>query len=399
MITVKCPNCCGSFDIDPSKDYGECTYCGRKFSFAQLSGADKKRTINTTNIYNIKNYDEVLTLANLQSIKYTALVDRINIAISVKRYDILSVYLNELARRDPENPLVYEGRLLASYNCTTLEDLAELDRPFYNDNNFRLLYKFGDDLCRARLDKIVKTVKDRIDKQEKDKEAQKRREGLVALFFRVLSISMLVAAIFVAVLVFVNTKMFRATNKFAGALFGVIACVAVGAILAGVSLVRFSNDKDDKAAKILSLISCGLAAVTMIITIPSAIKKKMFSPFNPGNEITMRVTGVHDTIDYSYYVSTFDFTIINDSDYNITQITGNINIYVNGKSEASGLCWFSGAYNAHTTNYNHLELSFSGSTIYNATFDQMSITLKISKLMFDGSYNEIDFDCREMHCH
>ena len=401
MISVECPSCSSFLEIDPSKDNVECPFCGRKYSFAQLSRPRVKRTIDTTNIYNTKGYEEVLTVSNLTTLKYDALVERIYLAHEVKQYERVKVYANELFRRNPRDPIVYEYRLLAKYRCASIEELANLETPVYKEEDFRLLYEFCDDIVRVRLEAVKAKITAKLEEKERQKQLEREENRKKAIPYVVLSCVLLALSIFTGILTFANFKRHLVIGTpltIIGFLWFV--CLMIGIGVASIVIRRFVRDGEaNKSSRTLAIVSSVIAGIMLIVDIVGIAKDKLLTPFNPGNEIGMTVTGADDSYTGYKYVTTFNFIITNNSDYNITRIDGNINIYVNGVSQASGSCWFSGGFNAGTTTNNDLRIELSNSNVYNASFDQMRITFKVSKLQFEKYYDSISFKCKEIVCH
>lgn len=194
FIALKCPSCGAEIELDESRDFAFCTYCGTKMvrdkQIIEHRGSIKVEGIATAN----------------------ALLERAYNFIADKDFHRAVVYLNRVLDQEPKCAKAYWGLLLCQFATNeTILDLL-LDRPLTEYDLYNKAVMFAEDEDKAYYESINLKLVDRLNKE--DEAAKNARKP----YF--LSSLLLVAIICV--------QLFFLT----GVICGVFACVIFIVILA-----------------------------------------------------------------------------------------------------------------------------------------------------------------------
>jgi len=70
-------------------------------------------------------------------------------------------YCEKVLDQDPENAKAYLGKLMAEFRCHSLEDFANLKKPFDSSNNYQKVVRFGDVKLTSSLKKCIDYINER----------------------------------------------------------------------------------------------------------------------------------------------------------------------------------------------------------------------------------------------
>lgn len=158
LISLTCNKCGAQLQVDDSRDFYFCQYCGNKLM------VDKK----------------VVIVENKSTVK--SLMTRAEFLLQDGKYSYAGNLYNEVLEIDPYNIDAYLGILLAKYKTTTIRGLQVLPIDYDGDPDYERLISFDeaekyrvinesqlhkDALMRERLKKDNKILKQRIEETEK----------------------------------------------------------------------------------------------------------------------------------------------------------------------------------------------------------------------------------------
>lgn len=413
----ECPKCGGQLNINYQTMKVECEYCGSTFTIEEISqyiNGQRSNQLETSEdeIYNKEKYNEVLTTKSIENLKDDALKQRMKMALVTERYNELSQYIKELLRREPDNCLGYEYSLMMKYKVFRLEELADIDEPFYEDSQYRILYRIADQFKRAELDDIKQKAIAR--KEERQKAAAAEREKLQAEFraqerkvqaksrassalCNVLGIIPLVMVVIMWILLIASFNVLRVSSASIGGYIFLVLLFTAAGVGVGVFTIKKGKDgeQDDKSTKIFFIVDIVFAiAAAIFIGVRSA---KVRPGYNPAEHIEIQATSFSDDTSYSGYETTVYFTIHNNTPYEIEGFNCEMSFYRNGSSLGSWTVNFSGNYPSNYAKNVSVTFTSSSSALYDSTYSETSIKYKISSIR-NKNYQDVEFSSSEKYC-
>ena len=167
---MKCPFCKAELDLKKDTDALKCPYCDNSFTLADLTRMriDKLAgsvCVGDTDADGDGKYDSALETDGLESLDSQSIYAKAELALAIENYPALSLYANELIRRDPTRPEAYLYRLLASQRIPRKEDLAKAV-PFDSDDSYRFIVKFADAPLRREIESYAEEARKKQEEAE-----------------------------------------------------------------------------------------------------------------------------------------------------------------------------------------------------------------------------------------
>ncbi len=85
-------------------------------------------------------------------------------------------YSEKVLDLEPENAMAYLGKLMAQLQVSKQEGLADYERPFDNNPNYRKILRFGDQELQKTVEGYVQKIKERNENAMRERERQKREK-------------------------------------------------------------------------------------------------------------------------------------------------------------------------------------------------------------------------------
>jgi len=114
---------------------------------------------------------EKTTSANLNNISSSTngniapLIDRAFLCIEDGEFNKADELLEQVLNLNPREPKAYIGKLLCELKLKKEDDLASLDKPLWNYNNYNKAIRFSDEKEIARIEKYNNSIIDKINKK------------------------------------------------------------------------------------------------------------------------------------------------------------------------------------------------------------------------------------------
>ncbi len=114
---------------------------------------------------------EKTTSANLNNISSSTngniapLLDRAFLCIEDGEFNKADELLEQVLNLNPREPKAYIGKLLCELKLKKEDDLASLDKPLWNYNNYNKAIRFSDEKEIARIEKYNNSIIDKINKK------------------------------------------------------------------------------------------------------------------------------------------------------------------------------------------------------------------------------------------
>ena len=407
----ECPRCGGQLQFNYETLRVQCDHCASVFTVEEISNyVNKSRSSEIEKgsvIYDKERYDEVLTTKNVENINNEALKKRMKIALVTERYDELSRYIDEMIRREPDNTLPYEYALLMRYKVFHLEELENVDAPFYHDDEYRIMKRIGDRFKVEELEALEKNARRKAEERRqqalKEKEAWEKQVKKDEMKSQILSVFLIIlaflptafAVVFVLIAGLCNAQLAfleKGTLVYTGLLAYAGASIGVAILLTK----KKANDEldDGKSKAYFSLVGVllVLGIVLGAILVPKADYK-----FNPAEDILMTATRLTDDVGYDEYETTVYFTVYNNSNYTVEGFKGTVSFSKNGSSIGTWDVNFSGGYAKNSEKDIYVKFRSSHADLYNSTFEELTIKYKIQSITKDLYNQGIECDCTEKY--
>jgi transcription elongation factor Elf1 len=113
--------------------------------------------------------------SHLQEI--SPLLKRIELFLEDSEFDRADDFCEKVLNIDPENASAYLGKLLIEFQCKTKEELSTVNESISNSKNYSKILRFGTAEEVQSVEKINKTIQDRL-AERKRKEAEQRKQAM-----------------------------------------------------------------------------------------------------------------------------------------------------------------------------------------------------------------------------
>lgn len=349
-LKERCPNCGGTIILNQSSNIGECNSCGGTYSLSDLhrikyGSFEEHKETNTSD----SNIEELCKKAE--------------IALETEQWQTAGNLSNEILRRNPKHAKAYLYRLLSENKVYKKEELANLDKPFDNSDNYRLLIRFADTYLKMEIEKYSEEVNSAYQTRLLEKQYQ----GLCTR----------------ATVASIPKHYQDLANGFYS-----LGDYKDSKVLAAEHLQKFKAAHKQARSKVIRkrvFIALVIIGVILAIVCTSAIKKASYRAELFSVEITDKVNIEYTDTNADFI---FKFNIINDSKHNANYLKGFITISDSeGNILADGTCWFNGTIAARNTNYFEMSLELdsggASSEIWDSDISDLIIKYRIIEIRFE----------------
>lgn len=154
LVPAKCPECGGNIKIDSDKKVAICEFCKQPFIVEVAIN-----NFNTT--YNITNNNEIKAdVVNVYESKdnVDALIKRMFMFLEIGNWDNAKEYCERILDVEPENAYAYVGKLMVDLKVKEKSNLAEENRSFEDNYNYKKAICFADESLKEELLKYIQTI-------------------------------------------------------------------------------------------------------------------------------------------------------------------------------------------------------------------------------------------------
>lgn len=319
-------------------------------------------------------YKTALDISEADEISLEKLCEKIEVALESEKWQIANSFSNEILRRDPKYAKAYLYKLLAERKVFHKTALANLETPFDDSDNYRLLIRFADVYLKTEIESYSEKVK--LSYQARTIEA--RYQALCNKLAKAYTGSHYQEV----------ANGFRELGNYKDSIKRATECLEK-------SKKAISKERRRPILKKVAIVAVILAVVLGIVGFKmlkaASYKAELFVV-----EVTEKVNVYYD--DNKVYC-VFKINIINNSKYNANYLKGYITISdAEGTVLASGSAWFTGVIASQNKNYHELDLDFDrggvGERIWNADLSDLVVTFRITEIRFENGtqkeYSEKD---------
>lgn len=131
-IAVKCPGCGADIQLDDSREYGYCTYCGRQVVREKIIVEHRVKG----------------------AVSEQSLMERATLFLGQRDFDEAKSYFEKALDLNPKNGKAYLGKLFCQMKVTSLEEAEESEKALEKYENYHLALKFLPETEKAKLEEI-----------------------------------------------------------------------------------------------------------------------------------------------------------------------------------------------------------------------------------------------------
>ncbi len=169
LIKEKCPLCGGTVIIPDKMNAGECDSCGTQYSLSELQRRKEEASSGFRDEKSPSDgYQAALSTDNIFQEDVNELCKKAQTALESEQWQKVYQYCNEIIRRDPKYAKAYLYKLLADFKIFRKEELASCPSPFGENENYRLLCRFADNLLATEIKNYCETASAKHDEQSKE---------------------------------------------------------------------------------------------------------------------------------------------------------------------------------------------------------------------------------------
>lgn len=375
-LKERCPNCGGTIIILSNASTAECDYCGATYSLSDLQkikeAISAEQTILTENAQALNEngyYESALDTGEADEISLDELCKKSEMALESEQWQIANRFSDEILRRNPKFAKAYLYKLLAEYKVFKKEELENLEKPFDDNNNYRLLIRFADVYLKAEIENYSKAVKVRYQAESFEKQYQvlcsQSETASTEHDYRKLANG------------FHGLGDYKDSEKFAAEYLKKFKA-ASGRAQARTKRKNF-------------LIRMTIFAIVFAVIGIPLLKKVSYGVEFFTVEVTDKVNVDYDDNNISVVLK---FYINNKSIHNANYLEGYITISdEEGTVLVSGSTWFEGVIVSQNKNYHELSLNLerdsASISVWNSDFSELIITYRITEIHFnDGTVKE-----------
>lgn len=162
FIAVKCPTCGADVNLDSSREFGYCTYCGTKI------------------------IQDKIVVEHRDQVSIENLIERANGYLQQSEFENAANYYNRVLDMNPKLAIAYWGLLLCKLRSKSDNDLVEKasrgNSHLCNHKEFQDAQKYADESFSERLTSIESEIQKRQSaylEEKKAENAQKKRIAIV----------------------------------------------------------------------------------------------------------------------------------------------------------------------------------------------------------------------------
>lgn len=369
-LKERCPNCGGTIVLPDNASVGECDYCGMTFSLSELqeirdAAIQGLRTSkkNDTKLDGNGSYESALDTSEAIKNSTDELCEKVEMALASEQWQIANAFCDEILRRNPQYAKAYLYRILANHKVFKKEELANLEKPFDDNEDYRLLIRFADVYLKTEIENYSQAVKARYQAETMENQYQ-------ALCSQMQTASS-------------ENQFYRLAKGFHD-----LGDYKESKRLAEEYQKKYQKEHKRAQAKVkrkkLLVKAIVVGVVLALIAVP-ILKKASYRGDLFSVEVTDKVNVDYDDDTVSFV---FKFNIINDSVHDANYLKGYITISdAEGTVLASGSTWFQGDIASRNENYHELSLDLNRSAasvrIWNNDFSDLVIKYRITEIHFD----------------
>ena len=166
ILKERCPNCGGTIILPQNATVGECDYCGMTYSLSELqkikdaiNEGQQQTKENDCNLDKNGFYESALDTSEADEISIDDLCQKSELALESEQWRIADSFSDEILRRNPKFAKAYLYKLLAEHKVFKKEELINVQKPFDDSNNYRLLIRFADIYLKSEIENYSELVK------------------------------------------------------------------------------------------------------------------------------------------------------------------------------------------------------------------------------------------------
>ena len=371
VFMERCPACGGTIVILENASIGACDFCGTAYSLSELqkiretlASAQSVMKEKSGDPDKIEHYESALDTSEADEISLGELCKKAEMALESEQWNVANSFSDELLRRDPKFAKAYLYKLLAEFKVFKKEGLANLEEPFDDSDNYRLLIRFADVYLQMEINNYSETVK--------NKHHAKTLENRYQALCRKLATASIGKHYQEAANGFRDLGDYKDSKK--------LTAEALGKF-------KYDTKKEQKKKTLKKLLVAIiiLGVVFAVVGVPllkeASYRAELFTV-----EVTDKVNVDYDS---SNVTVVFKFNINNESVHDAKYLEGYITISdTQGTVLATGTTWFSGVIASQNKNYHEVSFDFKrdgvGVEIWNADISELIITYRITEIHFDA---------------
>ena len=127
LISLKCPSCGADIELDESREFGFCTYCGTKImqekQIIELKGRVEVEGVSTS--------DKIL--------------ERAYILVEDRKYSEAEIYFDKVLELNPKCADAYWGKMLCEYSISDAEEAESKGFDITKSNNYKRAVMYADE--------------------------------------------------------------------------------------------------------------------------------------------------------------------------------------------------------------------------------------------------------------
>ena len=174
---LQCEICGGKLIGKPGGIF-ECDSCGMEYNteWARAKIQEIKGTVKVEGTVEVTGKVQVEggTVQVEGAANAASLLRRGELALEDKRWDEAVQYYDRVLDIEPENADAYLGKLLAKYQCTSIERLKTAAKAFDHDTDFNRLLRFGNGALKAELMACAEANRAHLAQVKADAEAARK---------------------------------------------------------------------------------------------------------------------------------------------------------------------------------------------------------------------------------
>lgn len=175
LVSLKCPSCGADIELDESREFGFCTYCGTKI-------------IQEKQIVELKGKVEIEGVSTSAQI-----LERAYILVEDRKYSEAEVYFDKVLELNPKCSEGYWGKMLCEYRVSDAEEAESKGFDITKSNNYNRAVMYADERQKEEYTEYGKKAATAYAVNEKNAVKAQRKKLLIfelsKLFFAILPVA------------------------------------------------------------------------------------------------------------------------------------------------------------------------------------------------------------------
>lgn len=369
VLKEQCPNCGGTILLIDRSKVGECDSCGMTYSLSELQQikknqlASKRNALKSDDLVKDIHHKSTMDTDEADECSIEVLCKKAEMALEAEQWNVAHSFSNQIIRKNPKFAKAYLYKLLADYRIFKKEELEKCEKPFAENDNYRLLIRFADVYLKAEIESYSETVNSKYVIKVLETQYQTLcRQASVAITeddFQKLANG------------FYKLRDYKDSKN-----------------LFEIYLKKFeilNRQKKAKARRKKFLKTMIFVCIVFALIATIALKKASYRADLFSIQITDKI---NDRFDDNHVYCLFEFEINNNSSHNATYLEGTMTIKdTDDNVLSSGTVWFSGEIDAKSTSYFDLswemKRTVDATQIWNTDYAELVIMYKITEIHFD----------------